>query len=522
MRTYQLPTIVIGAILGFISREYSGVNSHLMIISLSIILLTQLYRIVNKHDLWLRALSLKILILCLSFIVANIYYNIVAIKQNTVSNSSRQIVDGIIYIDKIENKNSYTNVYATLEESTSDLTYNVLIQSFSQNTYKLNSKYNINGELKFESIILPNRKNELSNVGQKIRSFDLLKTSKYESVDAVLRVSESEEISTNREKDTGNILSLINLGVTNTRISTRSFISENLTPRTGGVLLAMTLGDEEGLSDDIKNSFLKASVSHLLVLSGQNVAIFFTMILLLSASLSKSKKVILLIGALLLYAISIEMAHPIIRALLIVAYVIIGSVLTKRISPKHGLWLALLVILITNPKWITMSISLQLSALAATSIIYFVPYIKSYLDTKINKILATPIALVLGVNILIAPYLMFQFGYYNMMSVIANILITPIASLLLIFGTAWLLLAYMTNSITNLLNINFEILLIPVIKILAVSTELLTNTLLGFVNFFSINTINIIFQFSFTILIIYYIIIVIVYHAYKEYLKHNN
>ena len=106
MKSYQLPTIVVGAILGFISREYSGINSHLMIISLSIILLTLFCRIVNKHDLWLRALSLKILILCLSFIIANVYYNIVAIKQNTISGGSKQIVDGIIYINKIENKNT--------------------------------------------------------------------------------------------------------------------------------------------------------------------------------------------------------------------------------------------------------------------------------------------------------------------------------------------------------------------------------------------------------------------------------
>jgi len=200
------------------------------------------------------------------------------------------------------------------------------------------------------------------------------------------------------------------------------------------VLKGIILGDKDFLPFQAKESFLKTGTGHILVVSGLHVGLILFLLLILFTVLTLPSKLAFIIAMPFLgyYALLTGLRPPIIRATLMIGIGLVSLIIDRDTPPLAILSLACLIILFLNPLSL-FSASFQLSFLTVAGIIYFTPY----LETKLKRFpfwLRRPLAISLAAQLFILPLLAFYFNRLPLIGVIANLIVTPIITIVLALG----------------------------------------------------------------------------------------
>ena len=136
-------------------------------------------------------------------------------------------------------------------------------------------------------------------------------------------------------------------------------------PQTAGVLRAMLLGDRTFIDRSESVDFQKTGVFHVLVVAGLHVGAlaFFLTWLFRRLRVPHAIATLLLLSLLMAYVVVVEQRIPVLRAGLMVAIVVVGSFFYRRLDLLNSAGLAALILLVANPKSLTVS-GFQLSFLA--------------------------------------------------------------------------------------------------------------------------------------------------------------
>lgn len=193
-----------------------------------------------------------------------------------------------------------------------------------------------------------------------------------------------------------------------------------------GTLMGMTIGSIDLLSTDVKNDFIKSGISHILVVSGSNIAF---LILLLTFFLKyipihKLIRISIVIIIILMYGTLVWWWVSVIRA-------VIMGIISYLIVEYHGKWisqfsllLAAGVLTLYNPLSIAYDAGFGLSFGATFGILIFHPYIEKYgIQFHIPKWIISLISITLGASLGSLPAMIYFFGNLPIGSLIANILI---------------------------------------------------------------------------------------------------
>ena len=202
-----------------------------------------------------------------------------------------------------------------------------------------------------------------------------------------------------------------------------------------GIVAAMVWGYEAELDNVTKTNYNNAGLSHTLVLSGFNIALLFSFCFILFKRFSFRIKLIASFIIMTIFMLIVSSNPPIIRAFIMMGYLLIAQFFFKEINSKFALWLSLFLFIIISPISIIYDVSLQLSVLATFAILYIYPEIKIlYMKDKDTNPLTDIIILTLSINIILFPYLLFMFGQFNILSLILNVIATPIIPIIMILG----------------------------------------------------------------------------------------
>jgi competence protein ComEC len=214
-----------------------------------------------------------------------------------------------------------------------------------------------------------------------------------------------------------------------------------------GILDAMCLGEKRNISVVTKNSFVKSGTAHILVVSGFNVGIVVYSVLLV-LKLLRLRRALCLCAAIplvIVYTFMTGASTPVVRAA-IMSILLMGSALLKR-EPDiyNSLALAALCILSINPNQL-FDIGFELSFVSVLSIVFLYPRmqalglrdnIKSCFLRYLFDAFLVSCAAWLGTMGLIGYY----FKIFSPVTVLANIVIVPLASLITLCGFSLLLMA---------------------------------------------------------------------------------
>ncbi len=222
-------------------------------------------------------------------------------------------------------------------------------------------------------------------------------------------------------------------------------IHSSLAPDTQAFLMALLLGNASHIDSETRYAYSCAGIAHILALSGLHMSIFTLIIWMLLYPLDylRLKKLRFAITLILLFAFALftGLSASVVRATVMTAFVFSSFILFRKSSPLNALAAAAIIILLVNPcAW--MNAGFQLSFITVAAIIIFAPK-PSARDRKRNPILAyarstliiSAIAM-LSTVVLTAHY----FHSISMASVISNLLILPLVTLLMTGGVVFFLL----------------------------------------------------------------------------------
>jgi len=211
---------------------------------------------------------------------------------------------------------------------------------------------------------------------------------------------------------------------------------------------ALTLGYKEDLDKDLRRHFQASGAAHVLAVSGLHTGIIYALLIALLTlggrfrpmhenRLGRCAISLIIIGAMWGYAWLTGMTPSVVRAVLMVTIFEVGHMTYKRSFSINTIAAAAVLILLVKPTdlW---SVSFQLSFAATAAIVYLTPTFLfkerkwPRIVTYIAGILIVSIAAQLGT----LPITMYYFKQVSTYFLLTNLMVLPLASLLVPCGLA--------------------------------------------------------------------------------------
>jgi len=204
------------------------------------------------------------------------------------------------------------------------------------------------------------------------------------------------------------------------------------------VLAGIVLGEDEGLTEELRDSFKTSGLFHLLAVSGQNVAFVAGAVLGLAWLLAVPKLIgqVAALAAIVAYVLAVGWQPSVVRAGVAGALASLAWLLSRPADRWHFMSLGAAVLLAWTPASL-LEPGFQLSFAAVASIFLLVPRIDRALEGyPLPRVLRVGLGISIACGAATAPILWLQFGEVPLYSLLANVLasaaVAPLLGLALV------------------------------------------------------------------------------------------
>jgi competence protein ComEC len=217
----------------------------------------------------------------------------------------------------------------------------------------------------------------------------------------------------------------------------RARLSRGMAPGLGGerraVIAGIVLGEDEGLSEELRADFRASGLYHLLAVSGQNVALIAGGALLLAYLVGLSRLVgeVAALGAIGGYVLAVGWQPSVVRAGVAGALASLAWLASRPSDRWYFLLLGAVLLLAWSP-YSLLDAGFQLSFAAVAAIFVVVPRLqRTFAGYPVPHSLAEVVAVSGACGVATAPILLTQFGVVPLYSIPANALAAPVVAPLL-------------------------------------------------------------------------------------------
>jgi competence protein ComEC len=225
--------------------------------------------------------------------------------------------------------------------------------------------------------------------------------------------------------------------ITNIRNIILNKIDTNYPNQVGEFLKGILIGYTDTLPSDIKESFKKTGVSHVLAVSGYNMAIIVMLVYqqLINRQISRKISFWITIISIIIFTLLTGAEASIMRAGIFAMLIITAEQLQRYVGGMRPLVLCATILVLINPLYIAYDIGFQLSFLAVIGLIIYGQVFKTYTEGIPSLGILPMIGETLFAQLLVLPILIYYFGQISIISILANILIVPIIPLAMAWGS---------------------------------------------------------------------------------------
>lgn len=209
--------------------------------------------------------------------------------------------------------------------------------------------------------------------------------------------------------------------------------ADDLPPDRRALLLGLTIGDTDGFDQAMEQDFRRAGLSHLVAVSGSNVAIVVLTLLLVARPLPHLIRYALAALGLLLYVVVVGPDPSVLRAAVMAAIVMAAAASGRPAYPLIVLGAATAVVIVLRPPMVH-SVGMQLSVAATAGIVLWSDRIARAIPGPRPPALA--MAVTLAAQIAVAPLLIVVFGSVSVAGPVANLLAAPAVAPATVLGLA--------------------------------------------------------------------------------------
>lgn len=232
------------------------------------------------------------------------------------------------------------------------------------------------------------------------------------------------------------------------------------------VLGGIVFGDDAIAPPDyIKASFINSGLLHILAASGLNVGFIsgFLLFFLYHLRVPYKIRIISAIGVVILYCLMTGLGASVVRAALMLIFVLLGKLIDRDAQSVALLSFVGLLMLIYNPAYIN-DVGFQLSFIVTLGILLMANVVLQY-TKRLPEWLTGSIFIPIVAQLWVAPIQMFYFNTFSLYSVFANIITMPVLSVISCGGFVSSILA-MVNPIADFVCKWSDLILNPLITIL--------------------------------------------------------
>ncbi len=226
------------------------------------------------------------------------------------------------------------------------------------------------------------------------------------------------------------------------RDNVESIFDRYLDKDNSDLIKGIVLGDATYLDEEYLKAYRDIGLGHILAVSGLHIGIIAgAMVFFLSRiGINRKWNVFLTISMIWIYGYLIGFPASILRANIMFSMLFIAGVIAEPYDSINALFLSFWILLVFNPLSI-FSVGFQLSYAATFSILYFSPRLKNLFYPYENKFIYT-ISGLLGLYIGILPIQLYYFNSFPLMSIISNMIVSPIIFFVLILAEILLLMDF--------------------------------------------------------------------------------
>ena len=215
-----------------------------------------------------------------------------------------------------------------------------------------------------------------------------------------------------------------------------------------GVLTALTIGEKEELSEEIRETYSVAGASHVLALSGLHVGLLAWLLMVCFALLIRFwpalRPFVVLLTLCLLgsFAYFTGLSPSVVRAVIMFSLLTIVRLWRNEPLTLNIVAFTAFIMLCFKPIWL-FDVGFQLSFSAVFAILLFFPRLnalcptRSFIIKKVWSLMAVSIAAQLGT----APLVIYYFGRFSTHFLLTNLWVIPLVTLVMYLSVALLLLA---------------------------------------------------------------------------------
>lgn len=221
----------------------------------------------------------------------------------------------------------------------------------------------------------------------------------------------------------------------------------------------MILGIESGIPRKLYNQFNLTGTSHVIVISGSNIALVSGILLAMTRRLRRPRlaAVLTLIG-IAFYTLLVGADAAVTRAAIMGGLAVMAVALGRQSAALLSLFLAGLLMLAVNPLTLW-DVGFQLSFAATLGLILFSrplrarwdAYVGNHLPRLANNVLAEGLLVTMAAQITTLPLIVSYFGRLSLISFVANLLILPVQPLILTSGGLTMLVGFLTLPLAEVL-----------------------------------------------------------------------
>lgn len=202
------------------------------------------------------------------------------------------------------------------------------------------------------------------------------------------------------------------------------------------LLGGMLIGDKERLDEDVQQQFGDAGLSHIMAVSGANIAFLLLPLLALMKRLSirRDRAGILMILFLIFFVAITGFSASVVRAVLMASLVLLGRFLWRQSDIITSLSFAGLILLLWNPYQLYHA-GFQLSFGATLAIVLLYKDIQQLLyKMHIRSFVGDALAVILSAQLGVLPILLIHFNQFTPWALAANLIVTPVLGCITIGG----------------------------------------------------------------------------------------
>lgn len=217
-------------------------------------------------------------------------------------------------------------------------------------------------------------------------------------------------------------------------------------------MAGLILGSRSGIPEHLKINFNVTGLTHIIAISGYNIALVITVVSMLFGFLRRRPKVIACGIFIVVFVIAVGASASVVRAAIMGIISLIALWGGRQYFVIIALFSAAFFMNLWNPKILVYDAGFQLSFLATFGIIIFNERLKNLLK-KVPEIFSLRDALVmtLSAQILALPIIIMQFGRLSIISPLANIFVIPMIPLAMALGFFAVMFGFISSFIGDLI-----------------------------------------------------------------------